>query len=98
MRAAFEKCMADNSYFRRSETKAERHYSLFKTGIDMAGGVMHGAAPATDDVPLLSVCVEGGPGSIDTVQKAVSVCVCVCVCVCARARARVDAGFFKFCW
>ena len=23
-----------------------------------------------DDVPLLSVCVEGGPGSVDTVQKA----------------------------
>lgn len=41
----------------------------------------HASPLATDDVPLLSVCVEGGPGTIDTVQKAVSVCIVYC---CAR--------------
>ena len=55
VRAALEKCLSDNSHLRRTETEAERQYSLFKKGaVDSDGN--------TDDVPLVSVCVQGGPG------------------------------------
>lgn len=61
--------MADNSYSRRTAKKEERAFAIFKSGTDVSRG--HDlSTSAMDDVPLLSVCVEGGPGSVDTVQKA----------------------------
>ena len=65
VRAAFEKCLADNSYFRRSPTAKEHPFSVFKPAPDLLD------SEAADDVPLVCVCVQGGPGTVGTVLNAV---------------------------